>query len=109
MADIKPTLYDRLKAEGLAPPDAVKTIGKRPLTEAEMAYGLSLEGDLDRATEDARICTWIVTLGAIDAEDFSRRRGPYDKMGDAMVFFWKWDVINHFVRMAILAFKQGAE
>lgn len=109
MADIKPTLYDRLKAEGLAPPDAVKMIGKRPLTEAEMAYGLSLEGDLDRATEDARICTWIVTLGAIDAEDFSRRRGPYDKMGDAMVFFWKWDVISHFVRMAILAFKQGAE
>lgn len=106
---LMPTLYERLKAEGLAPPDAVKMIGKRKLTEAEVEYGMALEGDLKRATEDARICTWLITLGAIDAEDYERRWGPYDKMGHAMVYFWKCDVIAHFVRQAILAFKQGAD
>lgn len=58
---------------------------------------------------DAEICTWIVTLGCIDAEDFSRRRAPYDKMGDAMVYFWRWDVIRHWRRKAILAFHQEAQ
>lgn len=38
-------LYDRLKAEGFSPPATVMLIGVRKLTEAEVAYGLSLGAD----------------------------------------------------------------
>jgi len=117
------SIYDRLKAEGLDPPESVKLVGNpRELTAKEREFAEALERSLTehadlwqeladhdkRMTEDAQICTWIVTLAAMDAEEYARRWADYDKMGHAMVYFWKWDVVRHFARKAILAFKMGA-
>lgn len=117
------TIYDRLVAEGLDPPESVKLVGNpRELTAKEREFAEALERSLTehadlwqeladhdkRMTEDARICTWLVTAGLFDAADFDRRFCVYGKMGYAMVYYNKWAMIRHWARKAILAFKMGA-
>jgi hypothetical protein len=58
-------IYDRLKAEGLGPPESVKLLATRPLTDREREFGATLERML---TEHADVWQALADLDAKKGE-----------------------------------------